>query len=359
MKIGILTFHCVPNFGAVFQAYALKEYLKSLGHEVSILDYRPDYLTSLDRPFSARKFKNTTIATAIKRFAREVVTLPIVLRRKRIFRLFTNRYLDIVPFRDLLNNFDAIFFGSDQIWNIRITEGTDNVFWGVDKRLMGKKLVAYAASAGSVTNLQSHTDYLKQAVLGFHAIGVRETSLCNFISPFRKDVCQTVDPVILAGVDAFRLISKKPKKVKDYLLLFQLGHDPKAREIAEKIAAERHLELVEILSQTISLRGNRVINTISPENLLGLFEYSSYIVSSSFHGTVLALLFQKEFVYVQFNKEGGERVHDLLFDLNIIERHIDSDIKKLPQSPIDYANVSVRLADLRNKSIQFISNALS
>lgn len=359
MKIGILTFHCVPNFGAIFQAYALLEYLKSLGHEVSILDYRPNYLTSLDRPFSARKFNDVTISTVINKFVREVATLPVTFRRKVIFRSFTNCYLDIEPFRDLLNDLDAIFFGSDQIWNVRITQGTDDVFWGIDKRFKGKRLVAYAASAGSVTNLRNHADYLKQALLGFHAIGVREKSLCDFIFPFRKDVCQTVDPVILAGVDIFRSIAKKQKKTRDYVLLFQLGHDPKAREIAEKIAVERHLELIEILSQTISLRGDRIYNAISPENLLGLFENSSYIVSSSFHGTVLALLFQKEFVYVQFNKEGGERVHDLLSDLSIIERHIDSEDKNLPQTPIDYAYVSVRLANLRNKSKQFISDALS
>ena len=40
MKIGILTFHRAENFGAVLQCYALQTYLESLGHNVSILDYR-------------------------------------------------------------------------------------------------------------------------------------------------------------------------------------------------------------------------------------------------------------------------------------------------------------------------------
>lgn len=31
MKIGILTFHCAINYGAVLQAYALKEFLKKNG----------------------------------------------------------------------------------------------------------------------------------------------------------------------------------------------------------------------------------------------------------------------------------------------------------------------------------------
>ena len=44
MKTGILTFHAAHNYGAVLQAYALQEYLKKLGHEVEVIDYRPEYL---------------------------------------------------------------------------------------------------------------------------------------------------------------------------------------------------------------------------------------------------------------------------------------------------------------------------
>lgn len=44
MKIGILTFHCAHNYGAMLQCYALQEYLKGRGDEVYVIDYRPDYL---------------------------------------------------------------------------------------------------------------------------------------------------------------------------------------------------------------------------------------------------------------------------------------------------------------------------
>ena len=40
MRLGILTFFNAHNYGAVMQAYALKTYLKSLGHEVQIINYR-------------------------------------------------------------------------------------------------------------------------------------------------------------------------------------------------------------------------------------------------------------------------------------------------------------------------------
>ena len=44
MKIGILTFHCAHNYGAVLQCYALQEFLCSIGHDVCVVDYKPQYL---------------------------------------------------------------------------------------------------------------------------------------------------------------------------------------------------------------------------------------------------------------------------------------------------------------------------
>lgn len=45
MKICTITCHDVYNVGASLQAYALQTYLKSLGHDVWIIDYKPDYLS--------------------------------------------------------------------------------------------------------------------------------------------------------------------------------------------------------------------------------------------------------------------------------------------------------------------------
>ena len=46
MKIKTITCHDVYNYGASLQAYALMSYLKQLGHDVEIIDYKPDYLNN-------------------------------------------------------------------------------------------------------------------------------------------------------------------------------------------------------------------------------------------------------------------------------------------------------------------------
>ena len=42
MRIGILTLHDSPNYGAVLQAYAMRAYLVGLGHEAFVIDRRRD-----------------------------------------------------------------------------------------------------------------------------------------------------------------------------------------------------------------------------------------------------------------------------------------------------------------------------
>ena len=45
MKILTITCHDVYNTGASLQAYALMKYLQNQGHEVKIIDYKPEYLS--------------------------------------------------------------------------------------------------------------------------------------------------------------------------------------------------------------------------------------------------------------------------------------------------------------------------
>ena len=41
----MITCHDVYNVGASLQAYALMKYLEQCGHNVAIIDYKPDYLS--------------------------------------------------------------------------------------------------------------------------------------------------------------------------------------------------------------------------------------------------------------------------------------------------------------------------
>lgn len=38
-KVGIITFHCADNFGAVLQVYALQKVIRDMNFKVEIIDF--------------------------------------------------------------------------------------------------------------------------------------------------------------------------------------------------------------------------------------------------------------------------------------------------------------------------------
>lgn len=360
MKIGILTFHRAINYGAVFQTFATQEYLKSLGHEAVVIDYYPKYIKYTHKPIRTNRHNRPGGKQGIRMLIHDLVSAPIRLKRNHLFNNFVKEHLNIVSWPDGVNDLDAIIFGSDQIWNTNITNGVDPIYWGCDNIFKGKKLIAYSASCGALKIAAANHESFKNLLPRFDFISVRELGLFNFLKPIVPELSLTVDPVILAGTDVFRHITKSSAVRKPYLLLFQLGHDPMARNIADRIAKERNLIVLEILSQSVSTRGTGIRNAVSPQELLGLYENCSYVVSSSFHGTIFALLYEKNFVYVQSQPIAAERVQNILAELHLAERILTNDkTSRLPDDIIDYKAISIQLASLRDSSRNYISNALT
>lgn len=157
MKIGILTFHAAHNYGAVLQVQGLQEFLKMSGHEVEIIDYRPRYLTSVYAAFS---FPTKLIRHPLRalHLLSRIVQLPTRIKRRRGFEKFISQKLNLsrehfgeagrVP----AEKYDAIIFGSDQIWNPDITHGGDSVFLGNFPAPAKTLKIAYAASAGGASS---------------------------------------------------------------------------------------------------------------------------------------------------------------------------------------------------------------
>ena len=132
MKIGILTFHCAHNYGAVLQCYALQQYLRSLGYEVLIVNYRPEYLL---KPYTiVPDLGNTSLVGKIKILLNFILSFFVRVIRYRGFEKFINKYLLVskVVNREDIDSLtcDVYIVGSDQVWNPKITEGFDDVYLG-------------------------------------------------------------------------------------------------------------------------------------------------------------------------------------------------------------------------------------
>ena len=361
MKIGIITFHAVHNYGAVLQAYGLQEYLRNIGHDVFIIDYRPEYLQERYKCISFKRIMENKGLARLKFCIRELLVYPVRKRRKAFFDRFVHRMLRLQSFNDLSvnNDFDVFFFGSDQIWNPMICQGFDPVFFGCFPGASNKQLVAYAGSIGSLKNFneQQKVTFLK-SLQPFSAISCREKEPADFIeTELGRAVATVLDPVLLAGRSVFEKIATPIRKTR-YLLLFTLGNNDKTSEIAYKIAKEKGLDVVEIVSYQISLAKRSAKQAVSVRDFLGYLRYADFVVTSSFHGTALSVLFGKELYFVPDDPRTGERSMNLLHTLGISDRVWSDVVSSNPQS-INYKSVFDRLDVERERSIDFIASALN
>ena len=126
MRIKTITCHDVYNAGASLQAYALVTYLRSLGHEAEIIDYKPDYLAH----YRLTGINNPRYDKPVIRELYTLAKLPGRFKarhgkRKKSFDAFTKEFLPTTKRRYISNDdlkqnppeADVYFAGSDQIWN--------------------------------------------------------------------------------------------------------------------------------------------------------------------------------------------------------------------------------------------------
>ncbi len=357
MKIGILTFHCAANYGAVFQTYGLQEALKGLGHEVFIVDYRPEYLLKPYRPFKFCYQTSDSVFTNLKHFVRRYLLVnPTRRKRLKLFEKFEQKQLHICSISSV-PELDVLVFGSDQIWNVGITDGDyDDMYLGKGSIFKEKKLVAYAASAGYVDVLKNDQKLI-DALGNFSAIAVREKSLSSYLERrLNKTIPVVLDPVLLAGKEQFLLLIGARPNHAPYLLAFQLGGDFRVSQLGRKIAKEKGLKYVEIRSSAESLSRD-ILCTLSPSEVLTYFKHADYIVTSSFHGTALSILFEKSFNVVSIDAHTDERADMLLNATGLFSRKITGDVTKNCDR-IEYSAVNRLLAEKQVSSKDYLIKAL-
>lgn len=358
MKIGIFTFHCAINYGAVLQAYCLQEYLKSLGHDVYIIDYRPNYLTKPYKTFNYQVSPHLSILENTKAFIRALFTAIIRNKRKKRFNLFINQRLRLIDFETAKHShFDLLVYGSDQIWNPKITEGYDAIYFGAIDEFKYCKKISYAASVGCIHNI-SDTRTFEDLLRNFETIGVRERTLNLYLTEQKINSYINLDPVLLINNKQLLEIGNPDKLPRQpYLLLFQLSHDEQVTSYAKNAARTMGLFFIEINSYSESIKDETIRSSLSPEELIGHIINAGFIISSSFHGVALSIAFQKQFCAIEKETVISERIKNLLNELEIKNRLITLN-KKIPNETIEYTLVNNRLDILRNESKTYLNKVL-
>lgn len=312
-RVGILTeFHKTHNYGGSLQAYALSEYLNSIGYDAEQVSYvlrssRPDpkklTVKRLKRAFDLLELRQYLIRKVGGYFFRkEICRRNLAVERFNEESVRHSQKIYTASVLDSCTDYDIYVVGSDQIWN---PDWYEMAFF-LDFVPKGKKKLSYAASIGKKELTPEQQEVFREKLADFTAVSVREqdaVGLLKELSPV--PVVQTLDPTLLLTREQWdevcseRLISEK------YIFTYFLGADTNQRKVATEFAKKKGLPIVTLPYLEGLFRkcdvsfGNKKLYDISPADFISLIKHAEYVLTDSFHACVFSSIYQKEFFAFQ------------------------------------------------------------
>ncbi len=316
-RICIVTWHKVPNYGAQLQAYALKRILEQYGCEVSYYNYIR--VTRKHNVYNMIKNPIKTIGNAMSRSQFKQNEQEYYRNKNEILKQF----LDIEFMEaSLETKYDICLIGSDEIFSI--FDGYNAFQYG--EGIIADKYVSYAASFGA-------TDYgmllfynkkskIKKLLKKFEYISVRDENSKQIVTRLiKQEPYIHIDPVLLWNWK--EEISSYEGTKTNILVIYSYG----THEISERIKMEigeysrnNNLEVVSVGYYHNWCKRN--IN-ISSLDFLECMYKAECIITTTFHGAVLSILFDKQFgVVTQSNN--CEKLEYLLKEFDA-DNHVVTD----------------------------------
>ena len=372
MRIGILTLPLRYNYGGILQAYALQTVLARKGHEVVVFDKKlvqkePQWFVYFFRIIKKILF-NKRIAVFKER--KNNSFYPLICKNTRVF---VDKYINCFEYDNLndilIEQFDAVVVGSDQIWRKLYFCGAISpnyldayLLFAKNKKI---KRISYAASFG-IDSLECddfEREGIKDLLCFFDAVSVREKSGVEICKKyFDVNVNCVLDPTMLLTKDDYLTIISSPEKKHTNRTLFCYildGNSPK-ESFVKKVAEEKGLSILSVNGKPEDKNAclsERVSSSVESW-LEGMF-YSDFIVTDSFHACVFSVIFEKPFVVIANESRGTSRIKTLLETFGLLDHYLSDvvsyDSKKdyvIPQET--YSMLSV----LRKSSMDFIEQSV-
>lgn len=374
MKVGIITFQRATNYGAVLQAYALQTKIRSMDVEAYIVDYRNDRVDRMYSCFFPKVLfgKGVNPFVLLKRLVKGLLNLHENRLKRRIFDDFLERYLcrtqkfeSFEELRRVQKEFDYFICGSDQVWNLGVTDNDPVYFL---KFTTEKKKIAYAASLGTQRLLNEKVEIYKNYLSDFSMISVRERTSEQLLHEITgKEVKYVLDPTLLFRDEWIKCCEPVAHLENTNYILFYELYDMKNKALqtfTKRLSEILNLKIVHI-GKNKYFKGKKVINIVpKPDQWVWLVMNARYVVTNSFHGTAFSINFNRPFftgLLLPEDRPANVRMRDLLAELGLESRILDyeSCYNNIGlDEEIDWKNVEAKLLVLKKNSEVFLSQVL-
>lgn len=353
-EIGLVGDWGVENYGANITYYALYSVLHDQFEKEVLLIERPD--SSEWRPKkSPTLFLEPPYPTyALAQYAKDKSEL----------------YL----FND---NCDIFILGSDQIWNNYLYhafgEFADFKWVNNDKRK-----IAYATSFGAdyLTGTDEDRLMLKEGLERFDAISVREKSAVKLLNDsFGVEGTWVLDPVFLCDKEKYLNLAQLggiiEKEKKQYIFSYMLDITEEKAELIKLISMKIFSPVITVTDAAKNVEDEQKKWDITLESIVFVEEWLADIIcceamiTDSFHGVCMAIIFHKPFIAIVNSDRGATRFNSLLETLHL-ENHLFESVEKavehldlLKEDSIIWDTVDSILAKEKERSLNWLQDAIT
>lgn len=342
MKIALFTYFAADNYGATLQAYATIKALEANGYEVELVDY------VIDEPERS--------------IIKKILLYPKHLRfrkfRKKHFHALSQRY---DSYESLVRNppqADCYLVGSDQTWNADISKDKAKGYFldfGDKDILRG----SYSASIGKTVWEDTPWITKEEAQRGldhFDFLSIRENSGVELLEKeFSKQASLVIDPVLLFS--SYPELTGEIEET-DEIITYKLINSDNFYEKVKMIASNLGV-VCRSIGSIRQINGFKHSYPESIETWIRRIAGAKFVITDSFHGTVISILYHRQFIFSVGDPKRVTRIFSLLKLLGLESRYVPdtanlNEIEKVLQEPIDWAETDKILSDLRSHSFEFI-----
>ncbi|MBU2995649.1 polysaccharide pyruvyl transferase family protein [Cellulophaga baltica] len=376
-KIGIITILNVNNYGAELQAFALHHKLKRMGYDNEIINYlyykNPEYCAEekskpLIKTSAKNKLKDLVLKWLDKYSAFKYPEIAKV-RKDRFDNfhkkntLVSKKYKSYTDLYDQKHKYDTFIVGSDQVWNPN--NGTNIAPYFLTFAPEDANKVSYASSFGVGSIDKSYYPQYKEWLNNLTHISTREDAGVSIIKNITdKNATHVVDPTLLLSRIEWEELMVPYESKEPYILFFIFKKNAYAEELAYKIQEKTGYKIIRVCKNEMPLESDDKILNIrdfGPAEFLGLYSSASIVLTTSFHGSVFSLIFEKPFyVITPANKNNNSRQESLLNVVDLKDRLLrEGDTVNLDEiNSINFETVNHKLNKHINSSVEFLKNSL-
>lgn len=356
-KVGILSMQRVINHGSVLQGYGLMSIIKSLGYSPEFIDIEEGEDNSPIASSSTREFHCNN---KYKQILKRLLIRYKGQKQKAIILMEQLKYLNIKENADHKEPFRTVVIGSDEVFNC-----TNKSPWGFTTQLFGdikntNQVITYAASCGS-TRYHDLTGYyigkINASLKRLKSISVRDKNTFSFVKKIvGKEPYYHLDPVLVYDFkkELVPCAFKKP-----FLLIYAYTNrinNPQEIAAIKRFAKEQGLEIVSAGVFQFWCKRNIVVSSFE---LLGYFNAAQYVVTDTFHGTVLSIKYGKKFASI-IRESNRNKLEDLLMRFNLMDRKVEAvdKLSEILSKDIDYKLVEKIIEEGKASAIEYLSSNL-